>query len=230
MSLISSFKGWLGEAQTMLVHFLKLDPNIYKQFNNVTIPGDRGTTQIDHVIISRYGIFVIETKNMGGWIYGSKSQPQWTQVFHAKKYKFQNPLHQNYRHTKALAEFLQIDHEKLHSIVFFWGDCTFKTEMPENVLQEGYSGYIKSKTEILFSEAEVKMIGEAIATGRLPKSWKTHSQHVKSLQERHNSTEVCPKCGGELKLRTAKRGQSEGNQFYGCSGYPRCRYVRPVEQ
>ncbi|MEO1145345.1 MAG: NERD domain-containing protein [Cyanobacteria bacterium J06638_22] len=229
MSLISSFKGWFGEAQTMLVHFLKLDSSIYKQFNNVTISGDRGTTQIDHIIVSRYGIFVIETKNMGGWIYGGERQAQWTQVFHAKKYKFQNPLHQNYRHTKALATFLHIDHEKLHSIVFFWGDCTFKTDMPENVLQTGYSHYIKSQTKVLFSEAEVAMIGEAIATGRLPKGWKTHSQHVQSLRDRHNNTTICPTCGGELKLRTAKRGQNAGNQFYGCSNYPKCRYVRDKE-
>ncbi len=201
----------MGEAQTVLVHWLKLDSKIYKQFNNVTIPTQQGTTQIDHVIVSKYGIFVVETKNMKGWIYGSQNQRQWTQAFPTKKFKFQNPLHQNYRHTKALSEFLQIDHDKLHSIVFFWGECTFKTKMPENVLLTGYSDYIKRKTTVLFNDEEVSLICEAIATGRLPEGWKTHAQHLQSLQERHNGT-TCPKCGGELILRTAKQGKNKGNQ------------------
>jgi len=43
-----------------------LDKNIYTLFKNVTLPTEDGTTQIDHVIVSRYGVFVIETKNMKG--------------------------------------------------------------------------------------------------------------------------------------------------------------------
>jgi hypothetical protein len=78
--------------------------------NNVTIPTPNGTTQIDHVIVSRYGVFVVETKNMDGWVFGDERNSHWTQSIFGKKYKFQNPLHQNYRHTKALSEFLGIDH------------------------------------------------------------------------------------------------------------------------
>lgn len=226
-SFKKSIKGWFGEVQTVLVHWLKLDGEIYKQFNNVTLSTPTGTTQIDHVIVSRYGIFVIETKNMGGWIYGNPNQRQWTQVFHAKTFQFQNPLHQNYRHTKVLAEFLDIDHSKLVSIVFFWGDCTFKTAMPDNVMKTGYSDYIKRHQTVLFQDDEVALLCEAIATGRLPKGRKTHDHHLQSLQKRHNS-ETCPTCGGSLVLRTAKRGKKEGNQFYGCSHYPKCRYTRPL--
>ena len=229
MSLLSSFKGWMGETQTRLLHCLQLDSSLYKGFYNVTIPTSQGTTQIDHILVSRYGIFVIETKNMSGWIYGSKHQPKWTQAFHQKKFQFQNPLHQNYRHTRVLAEFLQVDHEKLHSVVIFWGKCQFKTEMPENVLRTGYASYIKSKQEILFSEEEVALIGQAIATGRLPPGWKTSANHVQSLRQRYGSTESCPQCGGALKLRTVKQGARAGSQFYGCSNFPTCRYMRSLE-
>src|SRR5258708_39347972 len=61
--------------------------------------------------------FVIETKNMDGWIFGSVQQETWTQQFFKKKFKFQNPLRQNYRHTRCLAEFLNLDHDLLHSIL-----------------------------------------------------------------------------------------------------------------
>lgn len=69
MSLISSFKGWVGEMQGTLAAKIRLDSQVYRSINNVTIPTANGTTQIDHVIVSRYGIFVVETKNIKGWIY-----------------------------------------------------------------------------------------------------------------------------------------------------------------
>ncbi|MBR5446977.1 MAG: topoisomerase DNA-binding C4 zinc finger domain-containing protein [Clostridia bacterium] len=41
---------------------------------------------------------------------------------------------------------------------------------------------------------------------------------------------ICPRCGKELLLRTATRGENAGKQFYGCSGFPRCRYIQNVEE
>jgi len=78
-----------------------------------------------------------------GWIYGDEKQAQWTQVLYGNKYRFQNPLLQNCRHTKALAEFLGIEHSKIHSVVMFWNECEFKTPMPPNVLDRGYTAHIK---------------------------------------------------------------------------------------
>ena len=229
MSLISSLKGWAGEVQGVLSKKLFLDGKIYRDFNNVTIETSNGTTQIDHVIVSKFGIFVIETKNIKGWIFGGEKQTSWTQSLYGKKYKFQNPLLQNYRHTKALADFLGINQSKIHSLVMFWSECTFKTPMPENVLNTGYTGYIKSKTDVLFTDEEVEAVCEAISTGRLPKGWSTKAEHLKSLKERHASTTICPKCGGQLLLRTAHKGKNAGSQFYGCENYPKCRYTADVE-
>ena len=111
MSLKSLVKGFLGELAVTTAKKLFLDAETYFDINNITIPTSNGTTQIDHVIVSRYGIFVVETKNMDGWIFGSESQAEWTQSLPGgRKFKFQNPLRQNYRHTKALSEFLGVDH------------------------------------------------------------------------------------------------------------------------
>lgn len=188
MGLLNSFKGWLGEAAGSLAQRMWLDASIYHSLNNVTImAADGSTTQIDHVIASKHGIFVIEAKNMKGWIFGSEKHAQWTQSLPGgRKFRFQNPLRQNYRHTKVLSEFLGIDHGLFHSIVMFWGECTFKIPMPENVLNTGYATYIKSKTEIVFSDSEVLQIKEAIQTGRLPKTWATRRQHIDSLKARHD--------------------------------------------
>ena len=227
MSLQSSVKGWFGEFQGTLAKKLFLDGSTYIDLNNVTIATPNGTTQIDHVIVSRFGIFVVETKNMEGWIFGSEKSRQWTQSIYGRKFRFQNPLHQNYRHTKALSEFLGIDHDKFFSVVMFWGESTFKTPMPENVMDRGYATYIKSKTQVLFTDAEVQQMVSAIKTGALPKNWTTRTEHVDALKQRFASSDVCPKCGSALVLRTAKSGKHAGNQFYGCSGFPKCRYIAP---
>ena len=220
-------KGWFGEAQGALAKRLFLDRDIYTTLNNITLPTANGTTQIDHVVVSRYGIFVIETKNMKGWIFGDEKSRQWTQSLYGRKFRLQNPLHQNYRHIKALAEFLQLDDTHFHSVVMFWGDAQFKTAMPDNVLTAGYTSYIKSKQKVLFSDDDVRSIVSVIQSGALPKNWATRTAHVESLKARHSST-TCPRCSSDLDLRTVKLGASAGKPFFGCSGFPACRYMRNV--
>ena len=115
-------KGVIGEFQVNLAAKLFLDKHIYTLFKNVTLPTEDGTTQIDHVIVSRYGVFVIETKNMKGWIFGSPQQKTWTQKIYRHTTKFQNPLHQNYKHTQTLQTALELDPDKMFSVVVFIGD------------------------------------------------------------------------------------------------------------
>lgn len=233
MSLRSFVKGWVGETVGAIAQKLLLDPKVYFPLNNITLQTENGTTQIDHIIISKFGIFVIEAKNMAGWIFGDPKRPQWTQSLYGKKFQFQNPLHQNYRHTKALQEFLQVDESNLISFVMFWGDCEFKTAMPENVRSTGYTSFIKGHTQVRFTDDEVQAMVEAIQTGKMPKgivkSWQTRAAHLQSLEVRHGSATTCPKCSSPLVLRTVKSGERAGQQFHGCSNFPKCRYIRNVE-
>jgi restriction system protein len=200
----------------------------YIRFHNVIVPTPNGTTQIDHLLLSRFGIFVIETKNINGWIFGNEKSKQWTQSLYGKKYIFQNPLHQNYRHTKALASYLNIDHDNIHSVVFFIGDNTkLKTDLPKNVMTHGLSAYIKSFQNNIFSTSEFNLYEQRISG--LQKLNISTKEHVASLKSRCSSDSSCPKCGGELKQRQAKHGKSAGNNFLGCSNYPQCRYTKNIE-
>ena len=92
---------------------------------DVTLPTVDGTTQVEHIIVSRYGIFVIETKKMKGWIFGSERQKTWTQKIFKHSRKFQNPLHQNYKHVKTLSHLLDVEENKFHSVIVFTGESTF---------------------------------------------------------------------------------------------------------
>ncbi len=91
----------------------------YAVFHNLTLRTPRGTTQIDHVIVSRYGVFVIETKHMTGWIFGSEDARFWTKKNRQHTLRFLNPLQQNEGHIKALSRLVRIPRETLHSVVVF---------------------------------------------------------------------------------------------------------------
>ncbi len=207
--------------------WLFLDNNVYGLFHDVIVPTSNGTTQIDHLLVSPFGLFVIETKNFKGWIFGSEDQPNWTQSLYGKKFSFQNPLRQNFRHTKCVEEYLELDPTVLHSIVFVIGECTFKTPMPHNVLQSGLSSHIRSYQQVLLSDAEIHRIMLAIRSLKDNRSL-NHRSHMKSLQERHSSTTKCPRCGAELVKRIAKTGLNAGSTFLGCSEFPKCRYTKKV--
>lgn len=138
------FKGWSGEKAASVSLNLNLDLEAYRIFNDIIVPDTVGSTQIDHAVLSRYGIFVIEVKNYSGWIFGKEKDPQWTQVIRKTKNRFQNPLRQNYRHIKALSDFLKLEEIYFYSVVFFIGDSVFKTKMPSNVINNNLSGYIES--------------------------------------------------------------------------------------
>lgn len=146
-------------------------------------PKKKGTTQIDHVLLSRYGIFVIETKNMKGWIFGSEKQRTWTQKIYRHSNQFMNPLRQNYKHVLALAQCLNLPKDALFSVVTFVGDATIKTKVPENV---GYTRdmlrFIRSKKDILFTETELSHFKSLLNSGRLKPGLKTHRRHVNHVK------------------------------------------------
>jgi restriction system protein len=85
-------KGYVGELVVRLLAYFMLDKRTYLRLHNVTVPTLDGTTQIDHVFVSRYGIFVLETKNMTGWIFGGKDQAQWIQKIYKQTVDFRLKL------------------------------------------------------------------------------------------------------------------------------------------
>jgi hypothetical protein len=226
-------KGLIGETLLNLAIKIRLDKKKYQLLHDVTLRTEDGSTQIDHIIVSQYGVFVIETKNMKGWIFGSEHQKFWTQNIYKQKHTFQNPLHQNYKHTKALEKLLNIDSSKIFSVVVFVGDATFKTEMPDNVVYpRGLFRFIGSHQEIFFTPRDMWRIVEDIEDGRLSKGFKTHREHVNNVKtsmhkkKKQSNHLICPKCSSRLVVRKAGKGANFGKEFYGCTSYPKCRFTR----
>nr|WP_305906731.1 topoisomerase DNA-binding C4 zinc finger domain-containing protein [Methylomarinum sp. Ch1-1]MDP4519434.1 topoisomerase DNA-binding C4 zinc finger domain-containing protein [Methylomarinum sp. Ch1-1] len=107
--------------------------------------------------------------------------------------------------------------------------------MPENVVYGGaYIRFIKSKIQPILTETEVKTIASSIESGRLTPSIKTHRTHVKHVKkivedkQRSLDENLCPKCGNPMVLRKTRSGVNQGKQFWGCSGFPKCRMIRQI--
>ena len=180
----SWFKGKFGEFTVNVIAARHLDKEKYHLIKDVTLPTTDGSTQIDHIVVSIYGVFVVETKNMKGWIFGGARQRTWTQTLFRSSYKFQNPLHQNFKHVKTLQSLLGLSEDQIHSVVVFIGDSTFKTEMPENVTSGGgYIRFIESKTEPVLSEDKVEEIKHEIERGRYQRSFKTNREHTRHAKQ-----------------------------------------------
>lgn len=216
-------KGIAGNIKLKQAAEAKLPSKTYHALHNVTLPAGEGTTQIDHVFVSRYGIFVVEVKNMKGWIYGKENEAQWTQKFYRQSFTFQNPLRQNYKHVKALELIPGVPAEAIYSVIAFTGEGTLKNKMPANVTNtHGCIKYIKSFKKPVLTQAQVKAVVAQIEAVRLKPSRRTDRKHVAQLKR---AKRKCPRCGHKMVLRIAK---GNGNKFWGCSAFPKCREMQKV--
>nr|MCR5042363.1 NERD domain-containing protein [Clostridia bacterium] len=218
--------------------------------------------ELDVVLILSSGIFVFESKNYSGWIFGNDKQKTWTQTLptgrkNSHKEHFYNPVWQNRTHVNVLKAYLQTE-LPIYSVIVFSDRCMFKNltvsdpdirvihrkDIRDAVaeLSKKTDGTI-SNTDIsdlynkLFlltqvNEAEkllhIRQINELLAPKNYTSGTASDSLAAPEETAAGNSIQKCPLCGSDLILRTGKRGAYAGRQFYGCSSYPRCRYIRNV--
>ena len=124
--------GAYGEYLTQYLFNSVRFKGYYKTLQNIYVPYKDSTSEIDVLVAHKKGIYVIESKNYSGWIFGSENQQQWTQMLHKNaKERFYNPIRQNKTHIKALSEYLQIEPSKMKSYIVFSERCELK-KVPEN--------------------------------------------------------------------------------------------------
>lgn len=223
----SKMKGSVGEkGVTYWLGFLPKKE--YRVINNVFLQTERGISQIDHIVVSRYGIFVIETKNYKGWIYGNEYAHFWTQNIYGHTYQFINPIHQNYGHIKALEKILSsIGNVPLISLVAFSDNCTLKVQIEKNhvVYWSKIISTIKQYKNMCMSENQLTHMVHLIKQSNIDSQAirKKHVQEIRQKGDKRNhliKKGLCPRCGGQLVKRKGKYGP-----FLGCSHYPKCRYT-----
>ncbi|MGQ9855225.1 MAG: nuclease-related domain-containing protein [Fervidobacterium sp.] len=175
-------KGVLGEKSVSLL-LSRLDPKKYKVLNNLLIKVGSKTVQIDHVVVSNYGIFVIETKNYQGWIYGKEYDEYWTQVIYKRKERFYNPIRQNYGHIEALKEILSdLGNMKFISVVVFTTKADLKVETKTDVVPTtALVETVKKYNQECLTDEQKEIIFERLISRNI-NSRKNMKEHVKNVR------------------------------------------------
>ena len=227
----TKIKGWFGE-KNISNRLEKLDADKYITLNDILIKNEKeNTSQIDHLVVSVYGLFVIETKNYKGWIFGNEKAEKWSQVIYNRKSFFRNPVKQNWSHIYALKSVLK-DYSDLRyiPIVVFAGSAVLKKIVSNVPVIYDYevANFIQEyPVEKCISFEDVQKIASILQNANIEDKEirKSHVNNIhKTVVERQIKMEnlICPRCNGELKLRNGRNGK-----FYGCSNYPRCRFTMP---
>ena len=216
-------KGKFGEV--LVRYFLKKLGPEYKIMNNVMLRNNDKTAQIDHTVVSPYGVFVIETKSYSGTVYGKQKANEWTQYLGGKKRYFMNPIHQNYGHIKALQSIIG-DDVPVYSIIAFSGFGKLKTEEGETpvVYFVELPDEIKKHKERVIGSERCSRIVSIIRDANISsiKASRNHVDEIRRTEEK-TASGICPRCGSPLVTRNGRRGE-----FIGCSAFPKCRFTKNI--
>lgn len=207
-------------------------PGEYLFLSDVMLEIDGKTTQIDHIVFSKYGIFVIETKQRNTYITGNEHDKYWVVKAGRKKHYMYNPIHQNYGHKKAIEKILGLNDNQVIDIVCVSGQANLRIKSNKVVRVE------RLVDRILFEKEEkiedyVSMAHRINAMNIVDKKYR--KQHIEDIKENiNNNTEElrkevvmnrCPRCGNELVIRKGKTGE-----FVGCLSFPKCRYTKEIKK
>ena len=208
------------------LHFLSDE---YHLFNDVYICFNDKSVQIDHIVVSKYGVFVIETKNIKGWIFGTDTSEYWTKNMYGKKYEFYNPVKQNYSHVKTLQTLLKLSRDKFIPIVVFLPEAILKCKTNEIVIiSNKLLKTIRKYKDVIFTDNEVdRIVMELSSLPCFDKKMRTkHVADIKKdieVKKQKIKSGICPKCNGVLIERKGPYGK-----FWGCSNYPKCKFVQKI--
>ena len=234
-------KGKRGELR---IHDILMRlPDEYYVMDDVMLKTTNGTTQIDHIVVSKYGVFAIETKNYRGDIYGNDNSQEWKQIIVTKvtypkkpwktytyvtKNQLYNPVKQAVGHMYKIKENLkEWPYLKVIPIVVFTRNADISRVSSQNhvIHDNALLSTIQSYQTSFIKDTDVKVVVERISSKNIRESIdkKTHVRNVKEAKYRTDlkiASGICPQCGGRLVQRNGKYGS-----FYGCSNYPKCKFT-----
>jgi hypothetical protein len=213
-------------------------PKEYIVLNDIMLPTQYSTTQIDHIVVSPYGIFVIETKNYKGWIFGHENSEEWKQSLLGKKKwygwtsqknSFRNPIRQNQAHTRAVKRLLaDIGDFPIIPIVTFGEKASLRITAPNHIVIN-WNDLRRTITRFstpCIQEQQINAIVKRITSANIidENARNAHAHSIRQTQIRKRQmveNRICPQCHSTLVERQGKYGR-----LLGCSNYPRCRYTK----
>lgn len=240
---VRQLKGYFGEKKVQRQLKALREHRVYNDM--YILKRDGQLTQVDHIVTSPFGVFVIETKNYAGWIFGVQDDMYWTQSFGKKKFSFYSPVRQNAAHVAALQDVIGHD-VPVYSVVVFSDAATLNVTTDEQtvILQmKEVRNYLKSFQTRVLTKTQLAQLNQSLQAYVQRKGEKRHTKrahirqlHINEQQRKKRSTVThtkqqvssdvessCPACGSPLVKRSGKHGT-----FYGCQSFPTCRFTKNI--
>lgn len=203
----------------------KLQVNEYKVLNKIRIKSPIGSSQIDYIVISIYGIFIIESKKYRGRINGDDNSTYWTYTKLKKKIKFKNPIKNNWKHIDALKDILS-DYAQIiyHPIVVFTSSAkinSITSSTPVIYSNQLFLSIMAKRETPNLNIEQVNDITAKLNEGIISDKKKIlafKDQKNIRAQKRKDNSLICPRCGSDLIVKEGPYGK-----IYGCSNYPKCK-------
>ncbi len=215
-------KGWLGEFKVKII----LGKNVAGQhyvLNNVKFRIDEfKTCQIDHIVINKNGVFVIETKNLSGIIYGEENAMEWMQNLGRQRYAIYNPVRQNRTHTYYVSNCIDKDIPLTSAVVFVKANIDYVHSNDVYTLIE-LKQLISRDTGANLTPIQIqKAYNDIVCVNDKTISTFEHVNNIYNMQYNLYNN-ICPRYGKPLILKYGKHGE-----FMGCSGYPECKFTKKL--
>jgi hypothetical protein len=162
------FRGDIAQTRVRRILSAGLERSRYTVFNNVLVPSGGGTTLVDHVVVSRNGIFVIASQYARGRISGTEVQERWKQYHLRRTTRIENPMHRNRLQQEALQSLLGWPATPFHRVVVLTGHKGFKGKQPDKVIEaEKLVAYLRKLARADLSAEQADQALRAIDNLRL---------------------------------------------------------------
>ncbi len=225
----------LGQFGEYMTEYALKNNNLkgeYIVLKNAYVPLKNKSTEIDLLMIHEKGIFVFESKNYSGCIFGKADEQNWIQKMpNGNKHIFYNPIKQNNTHIMALADYLSLPNDTFTSYIIFSERCKLKKVprstkeiviLKRNKMLKKLRKELKNR-EIIYTKEQIKQF--KIKLRPLTNvSDEVKKQHIQDIKQKHDNN-ICPFCGRKLIKRNGRYGY-----FAGCTGYPKCKYTRQIDK
>jgi hypothetical protein len=172
------FRGDIAATRVRRILGSGLEKNRYSVLNDLVIPSGGGTAQIDHVVVSRFGIFVIKSQYVRGWVTGEEFQDRWKQKHWGRVTRIDNPLHQNALQVDALKNLLGLSSRAFVPVVVMVGHKGFTKAMPYRLLApEKLLAYMRKTAQPVLEGDQADQVLQQIEAARVPpRAWVTLSK------------------------------------------------------
>jgi len=211
-----------------------IESDSYYVMSDVVLLTFEGLIQIDFIIVSRFGVFVVASFDHTGVIDGAESSNTWLQIVNKNEaHEFPNPSKQLKKNTETLRSLINLDKKKIFSVVVFDRISGFASSMRARTTHgNGYMEYIRTKRELLLTTKEIKNIVETIEAKRKKQGLISGLKHLDTSSQISSildDEEGCPSCGSEMEIKVEKSGRNAGQQYLRCVLFPTCRSTRTIK-